>query len=277
MLTNTECITDTDTILLSEIKENNSYVQILNHMITQAIQKNGFITLSTLIDIVQSRCPQLKQYCHENKDKFKITSVKDKGLLGKIVEFYLFGNLPNSHSCPDTPYGDIKTTHFKPCKWNNKAFNAKERLTLTNFGDPTKEQNISFISDKYSIQETKFYEKIRNGIILVLQHDDAIYSTIESVYSKKIIAIVQYDLNHIFEQHADVKKVFQEDFEKIKNCIVEQKVSQSGQQYLHLHKHGSKDGVTRAFGFTNKFLTKLVSIHLNISVISKGRSTFIEF
>lgn len=292
MLKNTECITyieseveivcqnqsnHTDTIHLAEIRENKFYLQILNHMITQAIQKNGFITLSTLIEGVHSRCPELKQYCHENKEKFKITSVKDKGLLGKIVEFYLFGNLPNSHSCSDTPYGDIKTTHFKPCKWNNKAFNAKERLTLTNFGDPTKEKNISFISGKHSIQETKFYEKIRNGIILVLQHDDTIYSTIESVYNKKIIAIVPYDLNHIFEEHADVKKVFQEDFDKIKNCIVEQKVSQRGQKYLHLHKHGSKDGITRAFGFTNKFLTKLVSIQLNIPTTSKGRSNYIEF
>lgn len=273
----TEQVYNPNQISLREIREDKAYVNKLNNFIVECIKSNGSISLLTLINTVHNISPELKQYCDENKEKFKITSVKDKGLVGKIIEFYLFGNLPNSSSCSDTPYGDIKATHFKSCKGNNKAFNAKERLTLTNFGDPNKEQNIALISDKNSIQETKFYEKIRNGIILVLQHDDEIYNTIESVYNKKIIAIVHYDLNNIFEQHADVRDTFQEDFEKIKKCIIEKNVTQSGQKYLHIHKHGCKDGLTRAFGFTNKFLTKLVSLNLNIPIISKGRSEYIEF
>jgi hypothetical protein len=263
-------------LTLTQIREDKSYVSNLNSIILQGMKTNGFITLLSLIDVVHSICPQLKQYCDENTDNFKVTSVKDKGLIGKIVEFYLFGNLPNSNSCSDTPYGDIKTTHFKSYKSNNNAFNAKERLTLTNFGSPYKEQNIALISDKNSIQDTKFYDKFRKGIILVLQHDNAVYDTIESVYNKQIIAIVHYDLNMIFKYHADVRKVFQSDFDKIKKCIVENNVTQSGQQYLHIHKHGSKDGTTRAFGFTNKFLTKLLSIHLNIPITSYGRSEYIE-
>jgi hypothetical protein len=187
------------------------------------------------------------------------------------------GNLPNSSSCSDTPYGDIKATHFKPYKSNHKAFNAKERLTLTNFGDPNKEKNIALISDKNSLQETKFYDKIRSGIILVFQHDEEVYDTIESFYNQKIIAIVHYDLNEIFEQYADVRNVFQADFDKIKKCIVEKKVTQSGQKYLHIHKHGCKNSATRAFGFTNKFLTKLVSIKINVPITSRGRSEYIEF
>lgn len=270
-------IYDDDDLTLTQIRENKSYVNKLNSLILQGIKTKGYITLLSLINVVHYICPELKNYCDENKDKFKITSVKDKGLLGKIIEFYLFGNLPNSNSCPDTPYGDIKATHFKSCKANNKAFNAKERLTLTNFGDPNKEQNIALISDKNSIQETKFYEKIRTGIILVLQHDDDLYDTIESVYNKKIVAIVHYNLDEIFEQNADVRIVFQEDFDKIKKCIIEKNVTQSGQQYLHIHKHGCKDGITRAFGFTNKFLTKLVSIKLGIPITTKGRSEYIEF
>jgi hypothetical protein len=233
--------------------------------------------LALLIKTVHQCCPELKKYCDDNKDKFKVTSVKDKGLVGKIVEFYLFGNLPNNNSCPDTPYGDIKTTHFKGYKFSAKAFSAKERLTLTNFGDPSNEQNIALISDKNSIMETKFYGKIRTGIILVLQQEDEVYDTIESVYNKKMIAIVLYNLDDIFEKHIDVANIFQDDFDKIKKCIVEKNVTQSGQKYLHIHKHGCKDGVTRAFGFTNKFLTKIVSIFLDVPIITKGRSEYIEF
>lgn len=264
-------------INLTQIRENKSYVSKLNNIIIHNIKTNGHITIMALITIVHSVCPELKQYCDENKEKFKVTSVKDKGVVGKIIEFYLFGNLPNNNSCPDTPYGDIKTTHFKSYKKNNNAFNAKERLTLTNFGDPEKEQNIALISDKNSIQETKFYEKMRNGIILVLQNDTEVYDTIESVYNKYIIAIVYYNLNDIFTQHAEIKNVFQDDFDKIKKCIIEKNVTQSGQQYLHIHKHGCKHSKTRAFGFTNKFLTKLVSINLNIPINTKGRSEYIEY
>jgi hypothetical protein len=262
-------------ITLTQIREDKSYVSKLNNIIIQNIKTNGHITIMYLITLVHSICPELKQYCDKNKEKFKVTTMKDKGLVGKIIEFYLFGNLPNNNSCPDTPYGDIKTTHFKSYKRNNNAFSAKERLTLTNFGDPEKEQNIALISDKNSIQETKFYEKMRNGIILVLQNDTR--TTIESACNKRIIAIVYYDLNDIFAQHADIKNVFQNDFDKIKKCIIEKNVTQKGQQYLHIHKHGCKYSMTRAFGFTNKFLTKLVSIHLNIPISTKGRSEYIEF
>ena len=264
-------------LTLTEIREDISYVNKLNVLILRGIQSNGSITIAALIHQVHSACPQLKQYCHDNMDKFNVTSVKDKGLIGKIVEFYLFGNLPNSHSCPDTPYGDIKTTHFKSCKASSTAVNAKERLTLTNFGDPEKQQNIDLISDKHSIQETKFYEKIRTGIILVMKHDSEVYDSIESIYNKKIISVIRYDLDEIFEHHVDVKDIFQSDFDKIKKCIVEKQVTQSGQQYLHIHKHGCKNGVTRAFGFTNRFLTKLVSLYIDIPITTKGKSEYIEF
>lgn len=265
---------------LAQIREDSIYINKLNEIIKylQGLQCVVVgVSLALLIKTVHQCCPELKQYCDDNKDKFKVTSVKDKGLVGKIVEFYLFGNLPNNNSCPDTPYGDIKTTHFKGFKFNKKAFCAKERLTLTNFGDPNNEQNISLISDKNSIMETKFYEKIRTGIILVLQQDDQVYDTIESVYNKNIIAIVLYNLNDIFEKHIDITNIFQEDFNKIKKCIVEKNVTQSGQKYLHIHKHGCKDGATRAFGFTNKFLTKIVSLFLDVPIITKGRSEYIEF
>ncbi len=264
-------------LTLNQIREDIDYINVLNVIIKDAIRKTGSITIRNLIDIVHNNCPELKTFCDDNQLNFKVTSVKDKGLVGKIVEYFLFGNLPNNKSCSDTPYGDIKCTHFKQIKSNDKAFNAKERLTLTNFGDPIKEENIIYISDKNSLKETRFYDKIKSGIILVLHHENIIYETIDSFYDKKIIGIVLYNLDEIFEQNADISNVFQEDFEKIKKCIMEKNVTQSGQQYLHIHKHGCKDGTTRAFGFTNKFLTKLVSIKMNIPLTTKGTSEYIEF
>jgi len=263
---------------LLQIKESENYINILNDIIKEIMNIYSNCSLRTLIKTVHTICPELETFCNLNKEKFNITSVKDKGLIGKIVEFYLFGNLPNNESCPDMEYGDIKTTHFKNIgKFENKQFNAKERLTLTNFGDPNKQSNIDTIADKQFIQETKYYEKIKKGIILIFQHDDINYNTIDKYYEKKIIGIVFYNLDDIFENYPEIEKIFQDDFIKIKTCILEKNVSQCGQQYLHIHKHGCKLGLTRAFGFTNKFLTKLVSIYLNVQLITKGRSEFIEF
>jgi hypothetical protein len=264
---------------LSDIKENEIYISILNKIIKDIIKIHGFCSLKLLIKTVHTVCDELEDFCNKNEDKFKITSLKDKGLIGKIVEFYLFGNLPNNDSCPDMCYGDIKTTHFKNIGINSpNTFNAKERLTLTNFGDPSKQSNIDLISDKNLLQETKFYDKINKGIILIFQHDSSKkFENIENYYDKKIMGIVFYNLNDIFINHIDVLNIFKNDFDKIKKCIVDKNVSQCGQQYLHIHKHGCKLGLTRAFGFTNKFLTKLVSIYLNVQLITKGRSEFIEF
>jgi len=265
-------------LTIQDVRENKEYINILNNIIKEIIKTHDSCSLKLLIKAVHSTCEELEQFCKENENKFKVTSVKDKGLIGKIVEFYLFGNLPNNDSCPDLHYGDIKTTHFKNIGKNgDKTFNAKERLTLTNFGDPAKQANIDTIADKNSLQETKFYDKIKNGIILIFQHSDEIFETIECYYKKKIIGIVHYNLETIFANHLDIADIFQSDFIKIKTCILEKNVSQSGQQYLHIHKHGCKDGLTRAFGFTNKFLTKLVSIYLEMPLVIKGRSEYIEF
>ena len=265
-------------LTLAQIKNSENYINIMNNIIKQIIQTHGSCSLKTLIKTVHVVCPELEDFCNKNNDKFKITSIKDKGLIGKIVEFYLFGNLPNNDSAPDMSYGDIKTTHFKSIgKDGSKTFNAKERLTLTNFGDPSKQANIDTIADKNTMQETKFYNKIKSGIILIFQHDTLEYSSIEAYYNKRILGIVFYNLDNVFEKHNDIAVTFQEDFIKIKTCVLEKNVSQSGQKYLHIHPHGCKDGLTRAFGFTNKFLTRLVSIYLEVPIIVKGRSEYIEF
>jgi hypothetical protein len=263
---------------LSQIKENEDYTIYINNLIKQSIKFKGKCTLDDLIKLIHSSCPELKEFCNENSSKFKLTSIKDKGLVGKIVEFDLFGNLPNNNSCPDMDYGDIKTTNFKSIGKNNpKSFNAKERLTITNFGDPSKQTNIDKIADKNYLNETLYYEKIKRGIIIIFQHDSNKFETIQDNYNRKIIGIIKYNLDDVFTNHPDIASVFHEDFIKIKTCIIAKNVSQSGQQYLHIHPHGSKNSNTRAFGFTNKFLTKLVSIYLKVPLITKGRSDYIEF
>lgn len=264
-------------LTLSEIREDSNYINILNEIIKYQMKSYGKCTINDIIVKVHNICPELKQYCNDNKYKIKISSLKDKGIIGKIIEFYLFGNLPNNSSDLDTPYGDIKTTHFKNCKLNKKAYNAKERLTLTNYGNANKEYNIKSIIDKKSILETKYYKKIRTGIILVLEYDNLLYNTIESIYNKKILAIILYNLDNIFENYSDISNIFQEDFTKIKKCIIEKNITQKGQKYLHIHKHGNKKSSSRAFGFTNKFLTKLVSIYINIPLVKISRGYYITF
>lgn len=270
-----------DNLTLLYIRENNYYISILNILIKDIIKSNGSCSLKLLIKKVHMVSEELEQFCKKNENKFKISSIKDKGIIGKVVEFYLFGNLPNNESLPDLKYGDIKTTHFKNIGKNiNNTFNAKERLTLTNFGDPSKEKNIDTINNKKSLQETKYYNKIKCGIIFIF-HEEIYKSqekkTFEYFYNKKIIGVIHYNLDTLFITYPEIAKIFHSDFIKIQSCIIQQNVSQCGQEYLHIHKHGCKESLTRAFGFTTHFLTKLVSIYLNVLLISKGRSKYIKF
>ena len=78
-----------------------SYISVLNNIIKEIIKTNGSCTLQSCISQVHTLCPELADFTNTNMDKFKITKVTDKGLVGKIVEFKLFGNLPNNDSCPD--------------------------------------------------------------------------------------------------------------------------------------------------------------------------------
>jgi hypothetical protein len=251
------------------VKANPVYIKKINDFIQK---KQGQCSLKELIDFAQARCPELKRHCEENRERFISKCERDKGIMGKMIEFFVFGNLPNNSSQPDLVYADIKATHFKRTHENH--INAKERLTITNIGDTAKEEIRQMFQKTETLDGLKHYEKIKKGIILIAAHEKGIeYKTIEDNEKKKIIGIVLYDLNELGEED---KRILSDDYKKIRDCILEERVSQKGQQYLHIHKHGSKNSETRAFGFTNKFLTRLVAFYLEKPIIEKGKSTYFD-
>jgi hypothetical protein len=254
-------------ITLDFIKNNPGFINTINTYIK--LHENRCM-LGNLINYVRYSCPELKDLYLSNKDKFKSKCINDKGIFGKILEFEVFGNLPNSNSAPDLSYADIKVTHFKKLK--NLGYNAKERLTLTNIGDPSNDDIIKLFNETKNIKELKHYQKIKSGILIVMEHDAHKYDTIEKCYDKKILCILLYDLDELPEED---KMILNDDYNKIRDCIINKCVSQSGQKYLHIHPHGSKNSSTRAFGFTPKFLTKIVSFYLKIPLQTKANSSYL--
>jgi hypothetical protein len=203
----------------------------------------------SLETLIQHSSPEVNEYCRINIDRFRELKVHDKGGIGKKVEFYVFGRLPNNDSRPDTDWGDIKTTHIKKCR---DGYCAKERLTLTNCGNTTKPETLQHLLVS-ELTSSKLYPKIRNGILLILYQDEIRY-------------IFRYDIEEIGME------TILEDYSKIQNCVRLNKVSQAGQKYLHIHPHGSKQSKTRALGFTSKFVTTLIGYYCNVTLRRVGRS-----
>lgn len=230
--------------------------------------------LQEVITQAHTLCPELKEFVTHNLHKFNSTKKKDKGNLGKVVEFYLFGQLPNCDANPDLGWGaDIKATHLKVLKSGH--YNAKERLTITNCGKTEDYSTFDDVSSASSLKTCKYYPKIQKGVLCVFEHcaTSDKYSDPEQNLTKRLLDICVYDTDTFPE---DIQFQLQQDFRDIQNKILNQAVSQKGQQFLHIHPHGSKDSTTRAFGFTNKFLTSIIAYCSNIPVTSKGRSSYIE-
>lgn len=202
----------------------------------------------SLETLIEHTSPEVKEYCKTNADKFRDLKVQDKGGIGKKVEFYIFGRLPNNDRNPDTDWGDIKTTHIKKCR---DGYCAKERLTITNCGNTTKPETLQHLLGE--LKQNKLYPKIRTGILLVLYGDEIRY-------------ILRYDIEEI-----GIESVL-EDYAKIQICVQANKVSQAGQTYLHIHPHGSKKSKTRALGFTNKFVTRLIAHYCGLELRTVGKS-----
>lgn len=211
-------------------------------------------------------CPELKSFCESNQQTFARTLKTDKGLRGKLTEFYIFGRVPNNDASPDTKGGDVKGTTAKVMA--NSLCNAKERVTITNVGDTDNPSTLQHIVESANLQNNKSYAKVRNGFLAVFQWVKK-YQSMEEILQEKLIALFHYDLESLpFE----IRTVIDEDYGRIVKCVQENAVSQKGQQYLHIHPHGSKGSKTRAFGFTNKFVTWLICHCTGRLLIKKGRS-----
>lgn len=217
-------------------------------------------TFQTLIDFAYERKPDLKTFCETNAFPLR---PRDKGYTGKLVEFHLFGRLPNNDSAPDLGLdGDLKTTTIKQTRL---GWSAKERLTLTNCGSTANYETLQHLTEG-SLSTNRLYPKLQRGLLVVFEQ-----APVDSVYNKTIAAIVPYDLDKLPK---DIRTGIEADYAAIQERVRTQTVSQSGQKFLHIHPHGSKGSSTRALGFTNKFLTYLIANGLRVELKTKGRSTY---
>jgi hypothetical protein len=116
---------------------------------------------------------------------------------------------------------------------------------------------------------------LSRGVIVVVLYDKKIKNSFEDLLNKEIITIINYDIDNLSK--IELNQI-NEDFKLIKKCLLDGKPTQSGQKYLHIHRHsnGGKNN-TRAFGFTNKFLTKLVAKCMNFEFVENNRNYYIIY
>ncbi len=231
------------------------------------------VSVSEAITAAHNLCPELAFFTKENLGKFSGLSARDKGSMGKIAEFFFFGQLPNSLPVPDLSWGaDIKATHFKTNKQGH--YNAKERLTITNCGDRNDYSTFHPIISSTDLKSYKDYPKIRRGVLFVFEHRRGKYNDFQENMNKSLLSCFAYDLE---EMEIGISNQIDADFEHIKGTIRDGRITQAGQIFLHTAPHGAGHGSgTRAFAFTNKFVTKLVSIYTGKPVTVKGRSWYID-
>ena len=228
----------------------------------------------------------------------KDTNLKDKGAFGKITEYAFFNQKPNSSALTDLPCGyDIKSCALKTLKTAkggnangananganaNGGQNAKERQTLTNCGTTKDYSSFQNICDNEQFSDCKYYSKSKNFVLFVRADDKQKLKTFDQLLDQKLLLLVCFDLVTL---PPVIKDTIQADYAKIRQCIQEQKVSQKGQAYLHIHPHGAGHGSgNRALGFTSRFITQLVALTVadmygkNVDEVlnKKGRSVSIK-
>ena len=252
-----------------------SYITSLNLFLKTSPTVSGVIQCArTLCDGLPSEEEVYKQF-----DSY---GARDKGNLGKIIEFALFGQKPNCDACPDLEkLGiDLKVTKLKTMK--NKNMNAKERLTITNVGNTEKENFGKDIIDNKSLADTKYYCKVRRGLAIIVENGSATkYKTIDDVMNMRVLYFMNYDIENLPDHF---RQQIHEDYTKIRQRIIEGNISQRGQKNLHIHPHGSKGSKTRALGFTNKFLTHMIAHYISLEknipiedvLVQKGKSISIK-
>ena len=265
-----ECKIDDDNIQknklnISDIIGNedhlNNYIDELNQFI-----KMKKTTLE-LIEYARSICYGLPSEEKLTEILSNSKNIKDKGLFGKIVEYGLFGQKPNSYSTPDLiKLGyDIKACAFKTLK--NTGKNAKERQTLTNCGTTKNYDSFKNISENTDFSECPYYQKSSRFILFVRNDDKLKLKTFDQILNQCMLVIVFFNIEKL---PIELKQTINKDYACIRQSIIEKRVSQKGQKYLHIHPHGAGHGSgTRALGFTSNFITYIVAMRLSEMYIKK--------
>tara|TARA_Y100000996_G_scaffold415535_3_gene410914 strand:- start:3838 stop:4671 length:834 start_codon:yes stop_codon:yes gene_type:complete len=263
-ISNTICSDDLDIFILE-----------LNNILGE-----GKFTIRELIQEAGKR--GLKKYWKNIKtidDVFQVfgtNRTRDKGLCGKVLEYALFGNMPNNDPNPDLDNNrDVKTNKWKKLK--SGAYRSTERIKIGTAGNTDNWSSFDHILNSSNITELKKYDKMSCVIPLI----ENSCSTLEGVLNLRILYVAKYDISK-----SNYIDALNKDLEDIKEKLRNKEASQTGQKYLHLHTQGEGRGKNggRALGYKQKFVTMLVAesiardkkISIDSVLIAKGRSLYIN-
>ena len=255
------------------------YIHKINNIL-----REGKFTIRQLIDEAGKR--GLKKYWKNIKtidDVFRVfgtNKTRDKGLCGKVLEYALFGNMPNSDPHPDLDNnGDIKTNKWGKLK--NGGYRSTERIKIGSAGNTDNWSSFDHILNSSNITELKKYGKMSCGVIPLIERVKNSCTSLEGALNLRILYVANYDLGK-----SNYIDALNEDLENIKEKLRNKEASQKGQKYLHLHTQGAGRGknASRALGYTLKFVTILVAesiardkkISIDSVLIAKGRSLYIN-
>jgi len=278
-----EVISQNNNILLTNVLKRDDldiYIREINSILGE-----GKLTIRQLIDEAGKR--GLKKYWENLKnvdDVFRVfgtNRTRDKGLCGKILEYALFGNMPNSDPNPDLDdNGDIKTNKWGKLK-KSGGYRATERIKIGSAGNTDNWSSFDHILNSSNITELKKWGKMSCGVIPLIERVKNSCSTLEGALNLRILYVAKYDLGK--SSYIDA---LNEDLENIKEKLRNKEASQRGQKYLHLHTQGAGRGKNggRALGYKEKFVTMLVAesiardkkISIDSVLIANGNSLYID-
>jgi hypothetical protein len=233
-----------------------TYSVLYQYIRTLNLFGKGTKTCGEVLAYARTICTGLPSDTELRSALQKESNAKDKGLFGKVVELGLFGQKPNCDAAADLVCGlDIKSCALKTLANGNR--NAKERQTLTNVGNTQDYTTFQAISECANFADCKYYTKSQRFLLVVRADDKQKNKTLDQLLATPMLAVVFCDMAQL---PIAIRSILDSDYAKIRACILDQKVSQKGQEYLHIHPHGAGHGSgNRAFGLTPKFITQLVA------------------